>query len=173
MNTRITNECTGCRMCEQICPVKGISMRETEEGFLEAAIDETKCVKCDLCKNRCPQNTVKKKNKNKSVYAVRLKDDMAIMRSASGGAFVAIAQYVLRQNGVVFGAAYTDNLAVEHISIRSIDELYKLQGSKYVQSNTKATFFECKKELECKKLVLYTGTPCQIAGLKAYLGKDY
>ena len=97
-----------------------------------------------------------------------------MLSSSSGGVFVGVASYVLERNGVVFGCSYEDNLVAKHIAISICDELIKLQGSKYVASDTNDTYTQVKKILDkSSKMVLYTGTPCQIAGLKAFLGKDY
>lgn len=170
----ITNKCTGCGMCEKLCPKNAISLRENKEGFLEPFIDNKKCINCGLCKKRCPQNSdVELEKYKQKVYAVNSKNKEIIKNSSSGGIFGVIANYVLENGGLVCGAAYDDNLVVKHIFIDNTEKLTKIQESKYVQSNTLFTFSECKKYLENNKKVLYCGTPCQIAGLKKYLNKDY
>ena len=167
--------CTGCRMCEQICPVSAIKMIENSEGFIEPYLDKAKCIDCGLCANRCPQlNNVKYNKLNKiKTYAAKNKNVSEQKASSSGGIFSAIANYILENNGVVYGSAFNKEIVVEHIRIVNKEELNKLRGSKYVQSNTKHTFKEVKADLESHKMVLYSGTPCQIAGLKAFLGKEY
>lgn len=171
---KITEYCTGCRMCEKICPKKAITMIENKEGFLVTKIDTQKCINCGLCKKNCPQNTKSETESEfkKIGYAVTIKDDM-IKKSSSGGIFVAISKMVLDRKGAVYGAAYNENLVVNHVRVVDIEQLKKLQGSKYVQSNTGNTYIEVKKDLEKNKIVLYSGTPCQIAGLKKFLKKDY
>lgn len=170
---RITELCTGCRACEQLCAHHAISMQSDREGFLTAVIDKEQCVDCGLCYKRCPQNTLVEKNEPLSVYAVQDKDDKEIKVSASGGAFAAAARMVLQQGGVVVGAAYNDDLTVSHIVIDSVKDLPRLQSSKYVQSNTEATYKQVKALLAEGRTVLYSGTPCQIGGLKAFLRKPY
>ena len=168
------NNCTGCRMCEQICPVNAIKMIENKEGFIEPVIDKTKCINCGLCSKRCPQlNEIKREDYKMEVYAAKNKNIEEQKSSSSGGVFSVLANYVLENNGIVFGCAFNDNLIAEHIGIEDKNELYKLRGSKYVQSNTKNTFKDVKENLENSRMVLYSGTPCQIAGLKQFLGKEY
>ncbi len=169
------NNCTGCRMCEQLCPVKAINMIENEEGFIEPQVDKEKCIDCGLCFKRCPQLNNVKNNKldNVKVYAAKNRNVEEQKKSSSGGIFSALANYVLENKGKVYGCAFNSRLVAEHIAIKTKEELYKLRGSKYVQSNTKNTFTEVKRDLDIDKLVLYSGTSCQIAGLKAFLNKDY
>ena len=169
-------KCTGCRMCAQICPVKAIDMKENEEGFFEPIINKEKCIKCSLCFKRCPQlNDVKieKKINISKAFAVKNKNLEEQKKSSSGGIFSVLARYVLKNNGVVYGAAFNENFKLEHIRIDKQESLYKLMGSKYLQSNTQNTFELVKKDLNDGVNVLYVGTPCQIAGLRSYLGKDY
>lgn len=167
--------CTGCRACELKCSHHAITMIQDEEGFLCATIDMNKCTGCGLCLKICPQSYPVESHNPIAVYALRDKDDDEIYKSASGGAFAVLARTAIeKQNAVVFGAAYTDkDLHVGHIAISGIEKLSSLQGSKYVQSNTLETFKEVKSSLGEERRVIYTGTPCQIAGLKAFLQKDY
>lgn len=167
--------CTGCRMCEQICPVNAIRTVENNEGFIEPIIDEEKCINCGLCAKRCPQlNDLEiKKLEKVETYAAKNKNVNEQKVSSSGGVFSNLANYVLENNGIVYGAAFNDELEIEHIGINNKNDLEKLRGSKYVQSNTKHTFKEVKENLENDIIVLYSGTPCQIAGLKTFLGKEY
>lgn len=169
----ITEFCTGCRACEQHCPKQCITMRNNEEGFLIAQIDENICINCGLCRKYCPQNNTPEKHLPIKVLAVRNKDNKSLRNSASGGAFVAMGQYTLSQEGIVFGAAYRDDWAVGHIAVYDSKDLYKLQGSKYVQSDTQNTYSEVKTFLDKGKKVLFSGTPCQIGGLRAFLRKNY
>lgn len=169
----ITEFCTGCRACEQLCPKQCISMKSNKEGFLTAEIDENVCIHCGLCQKRCPQNNMPDKHNPIKVLAVRYKKDKELKNSASGGAFVALAHQILERNGVVFGAAYGEDWKVGHIAVRKEEDLYKLQGSKYVQCDTLHTYSEVKTLLSEGKKVLFSGTPCQIGGLRGFLRKDY
>ena len=168
-------ECTGCSACYNICPSKAIKM-EIREGFWYPYIEQDKCVKCNLCKNVCPVSMDESlpKSDDIEVYAgYNLNNDIRIS-SSSGGIFSVIAEKILSEGGVVFGAAFgSDFSTVEHIKVDEIQNLKKLRGSKYVQSNIKRCFKECKRYLENGQKVLFTGTPCQIAGLKKFLRKDY
>ena len=169
---KITEFCTGCRTCEQLCAHRAISMKPNDEGFLEAIVNNDLCINCGLCLKRCPQNNKMASFKSKQVLAVRNKNDEELKYSASGGAFAAIARYVLSNNGVVFGAAYNTDLRVVHIRVDNLSELIKLQSSKYVQSDTQETYSEVKELIRSNVKVLYSGTPCQIGGLYAFLGKE-
>lgn len=149
-------------------------MTPNEDGFLYPEIDQEKCVKCGLCDRRCPIHlTFNNDLQQPKVYATYLRDQEKLMQSSSGGAFFAIASYVLENGGVVFGCELNQNLEAVHICIRDAKVLSRLHGSKYVQSDTLDTFSQAKEYLEKGIPVLYTGTPCQIAGLKAFLTKDY
>lgn len=166
--------CSGCRACEQVCPQKCISMNKDIEGFLYPKIADEKCIRCKKCEVTC--NTIgkyKNRKENIKVYAAKNKDLDCRIKSSSGGVFFSIAEWILEQKGVVFGAAFSDDYLVKHIAIKTIDDIYKLMGSKYLQSDTNNTFLSVKKELLDEKWVLYSGTPCQIEGLNAYLGKEY
>lgn len=167
--------CTGCRMCEQICPVKAIKMVENNEGFIEPVVDNNKCINCGLCVKRCPQlnNILDENSRTIEVYAAKNKNIEEQKTSSSGGIFSVLSNYVLDKNGKVYGCTLDDNLNIKHIGISNKSELNKIKGSKYVQSNTENTFEEVKEDLKNNKFVLYSGTPCQIAGLKAFLGKEY
>ena len=169
------DKCTGCGMCLQICPVNAIKMVANKEGFLEPKINKNKCTNCGLCYKKCPAvNKINIKRLDKPiVYAAKTTDDKLLKNSSSGGIFSIIAKYVLTNQGTVYGCAFDSELKANHIKITKEEDLSKLRGSKYVQSDTKNTFKEVKKDLSLKKLVLYSGTPCQIAGLVKFLGKNY
>ena len=169
-------DCTGCRACEQICPVKAITMQEDDEGFLIPIVNKDKCINCGLCKKTCGQierhhNT--DNLPNKIFLGMKPKEKEIAQNSTSGGMAYLVSKYIIEQNGVVFGSAYDKNLMPHHIYITNIEELQKIRGSKYVTSDTKQTYKDVKEFLEQGKLVLYTGVPCQIGGLKKYLKKDY
>ena len=164
--------CTGCRACEQICPAHAIEMKSQQEGFIYPVINNKKCINCGLCKLSCPANHDTDIDRSPDIYALKLKSN-DIMNSASGGAFFGIARHVIENNGVVYGAAYNPQWDVIHIRVDALSDLSKLQGSKYVQSDTKNTFTQCKSDLKAGRTVLFSGTPCQIAGLYSYLKADY
>ena len=166
-------KCCGCGACAQICPRNAIAMQADNEGFLYPTVDESKCIKCGLCLKSCPILNNKKQQITPEVYVAKNKNIEEQKQSSSGGMFSVLANYVLEQKGIVFGAAFDRNWKVEHCFINKKEDLDKLRRSKYVQSNTLETFREAKKFLESGKHVLYTGTPCQIAGLKSFLSKDY
>lgn len=168
-------ECSGCSSCFQKCPKNAIVMKENDEGFLYPIIDKEKCIDCGLCSQVCPQlKELRKADTNyPKAYAMYNKNDEEILKSSSGGIFSVIANYVLSENGVVFGAAYDKEQNVKHIRVVNKTDLDLLRSSKYVQSNINDTFIKAEEDLKKGKLVLFTGTPCQIAGLNSYLIKTY
>ena len=172
---KITNKtkCCACGACKQICPKNAIKMQIDSEGFLYPIVEESKCIKCGLCIKTCPILNNKKQNFIPKVYTAKNKNTNVLKQSSSGGMFSILADYVLAQNGVIFGAAFNKNWGVEHCYIDKKEDLDKLRRSKYVQSNTLESFKEAKGFLEEDRKVLYTGTPCQIAGLKSFLSKNY
>lgn len=166
-------DCCACGACVNICPKQAISMKEDEAGYLYPEINEDLCIECGACKNVCAYQHHEESNNPIDCYAAVSKNMEQSEKSASAGIFSAIASKVLRDGGTVYGAAFDDDWNVSHIAVDSIDNLYKLQGSKYTHSNTGHTFSDVKKELINGRFVLYSGTPCQIAGLKQFLRKEY
>ncbi|WP_298068264.1 polysaccharide pyruvyl transferase family protein [uncultured Mailhella sp.] len=166
--------CTGCGACVNACEAGAIELKPDFQGFLKPQTDTAKCVGCNRCVNVCPSANIHENYHNSApdCYAAWAQDEIR-MDSSSGGAFTVLAQHILRQGGAVFGAAWTEDFHLEHVGIDTVEELPKLRHSKYVQSNTKDTFRQVKEILECGHPVLYVGTPCQIAGLHAFLGKPY
>lgn len=168
-------DCCGCSVCANVCPKGCISMTADEEGFLYPEIDKIGCINCGLCVKRCP--IVNKANfangHSPLAYVVQSKDKEILRNSTSGGSFSIIANWIIEQGGSVFGAAFDNKMDVSHIKVERKDRLYKFQGSKYVQSNIGLSYKEAKNELDKGKYVGFSGTPCQIAGLKSYLKKNY
>lgn len=169
----IQDSCVGCRSCEQVCPKGCIAIEENKEGFLYPKVANHECIKCGLCLKSCPvQNKSSHRNIPAEVWGFRDKNDIQIMRSASGGVACVAARLIIEKGGIVFGAAYDDQLVVRHIEIAEKNDVEKLQSSKYVQSDTGECFKKVKRYLKAGRKVLFTGTPCQIAGLYAFLGGD-
>lgn len=168
-----TEDCCGCGACYNKCPTGAISMQENNEGFLYPVIDEIKCTNCGLCQKACPSINVKYKNNPKPDCYAAMADDEIRMKSSSGGMFTLLANYILDKGGYVCGAAFDDDWNVHHIIIDNKEDLSKLRGSKYVQSDTENCYKEIKKLLDADKYVLFSGCPCQVAGLYTFLGKDY
>lgn len=166
-------ECTGCGACFNICPKKCISMLEDDFGFLYPNIDNTACVDCGMCQKVCPANTDVKYYNPKNVYAAVNKDDADYTTATSGGIATLFSRKVINENGVVYGAGVTDEFRVEHIRVEAHNDIEKIKGSKYVQSVISDVFVKLKEDLESGRLVLFVGTPCQVAGIKSYLSKDY
>lgn len=166
--------CTGCTACFSVCPRHAIEMKADGEGFLQPVISPDACVECGLCRKVCPMFNLRAKPGSPHCYAFRTGDHDLLMQSTSGGAFSTLAQPVLDGGGCVFGCKLgKPQLVAVHAKIEDAASLQDLRGSKYVQSDLRNTFVECKKELQSGREVLFSGTPCQIAGLNAFLGKDY
>ena len=164
------NECTGCCACINICPKKAIDCVSDQEGFYVPAINDDLCVNCGLCYEKCPAGGNAATLIPEESYIVQLKDRKVSRASASGGAFIGIAKFFLSHSGdIVVGAAITDDLTVRHIAVSNIRDLKKLQNSKYVQSFIGDILGEVKRYLGSGKRVLFSGTPCQIAGLYSVL----
>ena len=169
-------ECTGCSACRAICPSNAIEIVPDEEGFLVPEINAGLCCKCGLCEKRCPVRCMAdRKIREQHGFIAQLKDKKLSKSSASGGAFSGIAKYfLLVKNAVVIGAALCEDLTVRHAAVEGLEELKKLQNSKYVQSEIGDIYIRAKKYLEEGRTVFFTGTPCQIAGLYSVLsGREY
>lgn len=165
------NTCCGCRSCENICPKNAITVAPDDKGFLYPAINNNVCVECGLCVKACPVIQQKDSNREfeQKVYAVINNDKQVLKTSASGGAFSLLAEEVLKNNGVVYGCALTKDMRVMHIAVDQVDDLQKLRGSKYVQSDLGDTYAKISGHLKEGRHVLFTGTPCQVDGLNCYL----
>lgn len=166
-------DCTGCHACFTICSQNCISMDSDREGFWYPKVNYDKCIKCGLCTDVCPiinKTTVTNKPR---AYACINKDEAIRLESSSGGIFTLIAEQVIDDGGVVFGVGFDENFEVLHSYVEDKEELSKFRGSKYVQSKIGDAYKLAKDFLEQGREVLFTGTPCQISGLKCYLGRDY
>lgn len=166
------NECCGCTACMNICPQKAIRMEKDEEGFLYPVVDQEKCIECGLCKKVCAFQkgyNVEGSLKKVEVYATKNKSDEIRMHSSSGGMFYTISKYVLSKGGLVYGVIFDNNFHAVHIRTDSIDGIKKMMGSKYSQSELGNIYNDVKKDLKDGKLVLFTGTPCQVGGLNKFL----
>ena len=166
-------KCTGCGACVQRCPKRCISWTEREFGFRYPQIDKDACVNCGQCEKVCPIDKALEVSAEQKAYVAVHKDDEVLAKSTSGGAFTAIADAVFAQGGIVYGAAMLDGMQVKHIRTSGKDDFEGLRSSKYLQSDTGTTYQMVEQDLKQGKTVLYSGTPCQIDGLKNFLGKDY
>ncbi len=167
------NICTGCGACAASCPLNCIEMQSDRERFQYPQIDTTRCISCHKCEAVCPVLNKLPVQAAPQAYGVQHKDNHLRSASSSGGVFPALATFVLDEGGAVCGAGYTDNFEVEHQIIENTSDICKLQGAKYAQSCAEHLFPEIRSILEANRWMLFVGTPCQIAGLKSYLGKDY
>ncbi len=167
-------DCSGCRACEKSCPNKAINMKEDEEGFLYPYIDEKKCNSCGKCMSICKKTTRHIKRRGGiECYAAYAEKDEVRNNSSSGAVFPLLAEEFLKNGGHVFGAAYKDIYSVFHTSVSNVNELNILSGSKYIQSDVLDCYSEVENYLENGRCVLFSGTPCQISGLKKYLKREY
>lgn len=175
INIQRKEKCCGCSACVNICPLHCIEMKEDEEGFLYPSVNEVTCVDCKMCEKVCPVLNGKQTPNEvmEEAYAAYAKDDDIREKSSSGGIFSVIANEILKNGGVVFGAAFDKDFSVKHMVIKNIEDLDLLRGSKYLQSRIEDTYQQTKAFLENGRTVLYSGVACQIAGLKNYLGKEY
>ena len=168
------DKCSGCSACYNACKFGALSMETDETGFWFPKINEEKCVECGACMRACPAlDKPEYKSEEPKAYIVQNKNDEVRRQSTSGGAFTAIAKLVISRGGVVFGAAIDEKYVVSHIWVDSEEGLSKFRSSKYVQSWIGTAYQEAEKFLKAGREVCFSGTPCQIYGLKKYLGKDY
>ena len=167
-------KCSGCTACFAICPKDAITMQSDLEGFKYPVVEKNKCIYCGLCSKVCPlDNAQSNFEEDKTSFACSAKDKNFARQSSSGGVFAILANMYVKEQAVIYGAAFDDNLNVCHIRADKKDELKSLYTSKYVQSDMGNTFRQVKGDLDNGKKVLFAGTPCQVAGLKSYLQKDY
>ena len=170
------SQCCGCTACASICPHDAIAMQQDAMGFLYPVVDEHKCIDCGLCEQVCAFHKNYDTGLNFPIpeaYAARHKDMREVETSRSGAAFIAISDWVLGHGGVVYGAGYAEHFRVVHKRATTKEERDEFKGSKYVQSDLGNTFRQVRQDLKDGKLVLFSGTPCQISGLNSYVGKKY
>ena len=162
--------CCGCSACANICPVRCITMTADSEGFRYPSADPHACISCGRCDEVCPMNS-HVSSQDRTAYAVRVPRYEA--ESSSGGVFPALAEQVLMEGGAVYGAAFDEEMRLRHIRVKDFAGLQFLRGSKYVQSNIEDAYMLAHEDLSCGRKVLFSGTPCQIAGLHKFLGRNY
>lgn len=175
LKTVKAENCTGCGACVSACPRNAIKLTADSLGYYRAQIDYNKCINCGLCTEVCPAHRLpeNRNEKNPECFAFAAADDKVLYASSSGGAFPVLAEAAFARGGIVVGAAWKDDFSVEHIMVSDQGELHKLQKSKYLQSYLGDIFRRIKAKLEEGIFVLFSGCPCQVAGLKAFLKKDY
>ena len=166
-------DCCGCHACATVCAKHCIAMQTDEEGFLYPVVDKDTCTDCGLCEKVCPVINQSEPRKPLKVYAAKNKNEEIRRQSSSGGIFTLLAEKIIGEGGVVFGARFDEAWNVVHSWTDTIEGIAAFRGSKYVQSTIGCTYKEAKRFLLQGRKVLFSGTPCQIAGLKKYLCKDY
>lgn len=171
LDNKIKNTCNGCGVCALVCPKKCIKMVEDGEGFLYPEIDESQCIKCNKCRNAC-SNFPRKNEFNIKAYATKNKDDNERKSSTSGGMFRILAEHVIEKNGVVFGVKFDKNLTAVHDYTETLDGCKEFSFSKYVRSDLKDSYENVKEFLNNDRYVLFTGTPCQVQGLRSFIKND-
>lgn len=167
------SKCCGCNACLERCPKQCISMKEDKQGFLYPIVDITSCIDCGLCEKVCPILNRYNTKEPLQVLAAKNKNENQRLQSSSGGAFILLAEHIIKLGGIVFGARFDKNWEVEHCYTETLEGLSPLMRSKYVQSKIGNTFKQAEKFLKQGRSVMFVGTPCQIAGLKRFLRKEY
>ena len=170
----LNKDCYSCGACQNICPKGAIRLIEDEKGFLRPIIDKEKCIECGLCDKKCIY--MNKADNNKKIeeskcYAMKLKNDIDILKSSSGGAFFELAKFFIKNGDYVCGCIWNKNMEAEHVLTNDIQVVEKMRGSKYVQSNIRNCYREIKEKLKDGYKVLFSGVPCQIAALKQITGE--
>lgn len=165
--------CCGCSACMQRCPQKCIEMREDKEGFLYPEVDEDACVDCGLCEKVCPLLNRADAISPLRVVAVKNLNEEERLKSSSGGVFIELAKVIIEKGGVVFGAVYDSNWEVVITYAETLDAVRPMMGSKYMQARVETAYKDAERFLKQGRLVLFTGSPCQIAGLRVFLRKEY
>ena len=166
-------KCCGCNACVQKCPKSCIAMQEDKEGFFYPLVDMEFCIDCGLCEKVCPVINQNESRKPFKAYAARNNNEEIRMQSSSGGVFTLLAEKILHEGGVVFGARFDENWEVKHDYTETIEGLAAFRGSKYVQSRIEDNYRKAEQFLKQNRKVLFSGTPCQVAGLRRFLKKEY
>lgn len=167
------SQCCGCSACAQRCPKQCISMQMDNEGFLYPQVDTSKCIDCHLCEKVCPVINQDDARTPLNVYAAKNSDDEVRHQSSSGGIFTLLAEQTIKDGGIVFGACWDKEWNVKHDYVDNINDLQRFRSSKYLQSVIGDSFLKTEQFLKTGRKVMFTGTPCQIAGLKHFLRKEY
>lgn len=167
------SQCCGCSACAQRCPKQCISMQMDNEGFLYPQVDSSKCIDCHLCEKVCPVINQYDARTPLNVYAAKNSNDEVRHQSSSGGIFTLLAEQTIKDDGVVFGACWDKEWDVKHDYIDNISDLQKFRSSRYLQSVIGDNYLKAEQFLKTGRKVMFTGTPCQIAGLKHFLRKEY
>lgn len=169
------SDCCGCTACISVCQHNAVTMEKDEEGFLYSHFNQSKCNNCGLCEKVCPIIQYKSTPKagNPRIYATINRNPQQYMQSSSGGIFILLCEYILSKKGIVCGAIYDKEFNVKHSFAKTLEECRAFQGSKYVQSDIRGIYPQIKSLLKSGTFVLFSGTPCQVAGLKLYLHKNY
>lgn len=165
--------CCGCNACAQCCPKQCITMNQDEEGFDYPTVNKNNCIDCGLCEKVCPILNSGESKRPLKVYAAKNTNEGIRFKSSSGGIFTALAEDIIHRGGVVFGVSFDKEWSAIHTYTENIEGLAAFRGSKYVQSKIGSSYKQVKSFLENGREVLFTGTSCQIAGLKSFLRKDY
>lgn len=172
----ITNkaDCCGCSACASVCPVKCITMEKDKEGFSYPKVNTEKCINCGLCEKTCPFMDCTESKKAEKAFAAYALDEDVRVKSSSGGVLTVLAEEVLKRNGLIYGVSMSsDCRSCGFICVDSLDEMSKIQGSKYLQANANCIYREIEQKLKTKRWVLFSGTPCQCNGLKKFLRVEY
>lgn len=165
------SECSGCTACKNICPKNAIQMIEDEEGFKYPKIDKEKCINCGACYKICPNVKKDETNTIKEAYGVKHKNENERITSRSGGVFIALSDYVLKQGGIIYGAELKEDFTVIHSRAENKKQRDKFKGSKYIQSDMKDIIKKVQQDLKENRKVLFSGTPCQVAAVKSCVSK--
>lgn len=163
------DECTGCASCINVCNHNAIKLYTDKYGFKYPHIDKNSCINCKKCIKHCPSlsNKFIDKNVAKLAYACYNNIDNERIKSSSGGLAFILAKNILKNNGVVYGCSFVPPFNIQHVRCTSIEDIERIRGSKYVQSDISNIYTEIEKDLKEEKKVLFIGTPCQVAGIKS------
>lgn len=167
------HNCCGCSACLQACPKHCITMQQDAEGFKYPQVDTSSCIDCGLCEKVCPFLHPYEPRTPRHTYAAINNNEQIRMESSSGGIFTLLAEQIITDGGVVFGARFDENWQVKLDYTETVEGLASFRGSKYVQARSEETFVQCERFLKSGRKVMFSGTPCQIAGLNHYLRKEY